>query len=67
MTFGESINTCFSKYAAFEGRASSIRVLRFFLFTFLVYRQRAWSVIRCPGYFPGGFAAVAGSRRPPAA
>ena len=36
MTFGESINTCFSKYAAFEGRASRSEYWWFFLFTFLV-------------------------------
>ena len=35
MTFGESISTCFSKYAAFEGRASRSEYWWFFLFTFL--------------------------------
>ena len=36
MTFGESISTCFSKYAAFEGRAPRSEFWWFFLFTFLV-------------------------------
>lgn len=35
MTFSESISTCFSKYAAFEGRASRSEYWWFFLFTFL--------------------------------
>lgn len=35
MTFGESISTCFSKYAAFEGRASRSEFWWFFLFTVL--------------------------------
>lgn len=35
MTFGESISTCFSKYAAFEGRASRSEYWWWFLFTFL--------------------------------
>ena len=35
MTFGESIRTCFSKYAAFDGRASRSEFWWFFLFTFL--------------------------------
>lgn len=35
MTFGESISTCFSKYATFEGRASRSEYWWFFLFTFL--------------------------------
>ena len=36
MTFVESISTCFSKYAAFDGRASRSEYWWFFLFTFLV-------------------------------
>lgn len=36
MTFGESISTCFSKYATFDGRASRSEYWWFFLFTFLV-------------------------------
>lgn len=36
MTFGESISTCFSKYASFEGRASRSEFWWFFLFTVLV-------------------------------
>lgn len=35
MTFGDSISTCFSKYAAFEGRASRSEYWWWFLFTFL--------------------------------
>lgn len=35
MTFGESIRTCFSKYAAFNGRASRSEFWWWFLFTFL--------------------------------
>jgi uncharacterized membrane protein YhaH (DUF805 family) len=35
MTFGESIRTCFSKYAAFDGRASRSEYWWWFLFTFL--------------------------------
>ena len=35
MTFGESIKTCFSKYATFVGRASRSEYWWFFLFTFL--------------------------------
>ncbi len=35
MTFGESISTCFSKYAAFNGRASRSEYWWFLLFTFL--------------------------------
>lgn len=35
MTFDESISTCFSKYAAFEGRATRSEYWWFFLFTFL--------------------------------
>ncbi len=35
MTFGESISTCFSKYAAFDGRASRSEYWWFFLFAFL--------------------------------
>lgn len=35
MTFGESIRTCFSKYAAFNGRASRPEFWWWFLFTFL--------------------------------
>jgi uncharacterized membrane protein YhaH (DUF805 family) len=35
MTFGESISTCFSKYATFEGRASRSEYWWFFLFTCL--------------------------------
>ena len=35
MTFGESINICFKKYATFEGRASRSEYWWFFLFTFL--------------------------------
>ena len=33
MTFGESIKTCFSKYATFEGRASRSEFWWFFLLT----------------------------------
>jgi uncharacterized membrane protein YhaH (DUF805 family) len=36
MTFGESIKTCFSKYAAFDGRASRSEYWWWFLFVFLV-------------------------------
>ncbi len=36
MTFGDSISTCFSKYAAFGGRASRSEFWWWFLFTFLV-------------------------------
>jgi uncharacterized membrane protein YhaH (DUF805 family) len=36
MTFGESINTCFSKYASFEGRASRSELWWWVLFVFLV-------------------------------
>ena len=36
MTFGESISTCFSKYAAFEGRASRSEFWWFYLFVVLV-------------------------------
>lgn len=36
MTFGESIGTCFSKYAAFDGRASRSEYWWWFLFTLLV-------------------------------
>ncbi|SRR5258706_10690707 len=35
MTFGKSISTCFSKYAAFDGRASRSEYWWFLLFTFL--------------------------------
>lgn len=35
MTFGESISTCFAKYATFEGRASRSEYWWFFLFTLL--------------------------------
>ena len=35
MTFGESIKTCFSKYATFGGRASRSEYWWFVLFTFL--------------------------------
>jgi uncharacterized membrane protein YhaH (DUF805 family) len=35
MTFGESIQTCFSKYATFEGRATRSEFWWFVLFTFL--------------------------------
>ena len=35
MTFGDSISTCFSKYASFEGRASRSEFWWWFLFTFL--------------------------------
>lgn len=35
MTFGQSISTCFSKYAAFDGRAVRSEYWWFFLFTFL--------------------------------
>lgn len=35
MTFGESIRTCFTKYATFEGRAARSEFWWFFLFTFL--------------------------------
>lgn len=35
MTFGESISTCFSKYATFDGRATRSEFWWFFLFTFL--------------------------------
>jgi uncharacterized membrane protein YhaH (DUF805 family) len=36
MTFGQSISTCFSKYAAFDGRASRSEYWWWFLFVFLV-------------------------------
>ncbi|MEZ0330851.1 MAG: DUF805 domain-containing protein [Methylophilaceae bacterium] len=36
MTFGESIKTCFGKYADFTGRASRSEYWWFFLFAFLV-------------------------------
>lgn len=35
MTFSESINICFKKYATFEGRASRSEYWWFFLFTFI--------------------------------
>ena len=35
MTFGESISTCFKKYAAFDGRATKSEFWWWFLFTFL--------------------------------
>jgi len=35
MTFGESISTCFTKYAAFDGRASRSEFWWWLLFTFL--------------------------------
>ncbi|RPJ12582.1 MAG: DUF805 domain-containing protein [Deltaproteobacteria bacterium] len=35
MTFGQSVSTCFSKYATFEGRASRSEYWWFFLFTLL--------------------------------
>jgi len=35
MTFGESIQTCFSKYAEFSGRASRSEYWWWFLFVFL--------------------------------
>ena len=35
MTFGESISICFTKYAAFNGRASRSEYWWWFLFTFL--------------------------------
>lgn len=35
MTFGESISTCFRKYAAFDGRASRSEYWWFVLFTFI--------------------------------
>ncbi|MEI7429155.1 MAG: DUF805 domain-containing protein [Betaproteobacteria bacterium] len=35
MTFGESISTCFKKYATFDGRASRSEYWWWFLFTFL--------------------------------
>lgn len=35
MTFGDSISTCFSKYAAFDGRASRSEYWWWALFTFL--------------------------------
>ncbi len=36
MTFGESISTCFSKYATFSGRASRSEYWWWQLFTFLI-------------------------------
>jgi uncharacterized membrane protein YhaH (DUF805 family) len=36
MTFGESIKTCFSKYATFDGRAPRSEFWWFFLFTLLM-------------------------------
>ncbi|MDP1708561.1 MAG: DUF805 domain-containing protein [Gammaproteobacteria bacterium] len=36
MTFGDSISTCFSKYAVFDGRASRSEFWWWVLFTFLV-------------------------------
>ena len=36
MTFGESISTCFSKYATFDGRATRSEFWWWFLFVFLV-------------------------------
>lgn len=36
MTFGESISTCFKKYADFDGRATRSEYWWFVLFTFLV-------------------------------
>ena len=35
MTFGESISTCFSKYATFDGRATRSEFWWFYLFTVL--------------------------------
>ena len=37
MTFGESIKTCFNKYADFEGRASRSEFWYFALFCFILY------------------------------
>jgi uncharacterized membrane protein YhaH (DUF805 family) len=42
MTFGESIKTCFSKYATFEGRASLSEYWWFFLFQFIVGLAIGW-------------------------
>ncbi len=36
MTFGDSISTCFSKYAVFDGRASRSEFWWWVLFTFMV-------------------------------
>ncbi len=36
MTFGESVSTCFSKYATFTGRASRSEYWWWALFTFLI-------------------------------
>lgn len=36
MTFGKSIQTCFSKYATFNGRASRSEFWWWYLFTFIV-------------------------------
>mgnify|MGYP001399268179 CR=1 FL=1 len=37
MTFGQSISTCFKKYASFKGRASRSEFWYFYLFILLVY------------------------------
>lgn len=67
MTFGESIKTCFSKYADFTGRAS-VPVL----VVDPVRHSGFRSVWHCrsdnlSALFRGGAAAVAGGRRPPTA
>ena len=45
MTFGESIKTCFSKYADFSGRASRSEYWWWFLFLFLVLGTIAASIV----------------------
>ena len=43
MTFGDSIKTCFAKYATFEGRASRSELWWFILFSVLI--QMAMSIV----------------------
>jgi uncharacterized membrane protein YhaH (DUF805 family) len=43
MTFGDSIKTCFAKYATFQGRASRSELWWFILFSILI--QMAMSIV----------------------
>lgn len=54
MTFGESIRTCFSKYATFDGRATRSEYWWFFLFTFLVSAALSIFSEVLPGVFSLG-------------
>ena len=51
MTFGESISTCFKKYATFDGRASRSEFWWFFLFTFLASAAAAYVSQAVSGIF----------------